>query len=184
MGFPAADSSIAFVLANNAINMLATIPGMWIIERWGRRVLFVWGGLAMGFAHFMVCLFVGLAQHHDPKLAWGGIVFIFVFLISFAATWGPVVWVYQSEIFPLRVRAKGTSVSTVSNWVWNAIISKISPIILAHISFYTYLIFGSFCIAMSIFTFFVVPETKNLPLEEIDAIFDAKVGKSQDVRLQ
>lgn len=54
-----------------------------------------------------------------------------------------VVWVYQSEIFPLRVRAKGTSLSTVSNWTWNAIISKIAPLILKEISFYTYLVWFS-----------------------------------------
>jgi hypothetical protein len=49
-------------------------------------------------------------------------------------------WVYQSEIFPIRVRAKGTSLSTVSNWVWNAAIAKISPLILDAISYYTYVV--------------------------------------------
>ncbi len=49
-------------------------------------------------------------------------------------------WVYQSEIFPIRVRAKGTSLATVSNWVWNAVIAKISPIILDKINYYTYLV--------------------------------------------
>jgi len=183
MGFSGADSSIAFVIANNAINMLATIPGMWLVERAGRRILFIYGGLIMGFAHFMVTLFVGLSDHGHPSLSWGGIVFIFVFLIAFAGSWGPVVWVYQSEIFPLRVRAKGTSVSTVSNWVWNAIISKIAPIMLANITFYTYLIFGGFCVAMAFFALIFVPETKGKALEEIDEIFDNKVGKSKESRV-
>lgn len=43
----------------------------------------------MGFAHYMITLFVALSDHAEPKLAWGGIVFIFVFLIAFAGTWGP-----------------------------------------------------------------------------------------------
>jgi len=178
MGFPAADSSIAFVLADNAINMLATLPGMWLVERTGRRSLLIWGGFVMAFAHYMVCMFVGISDNVDKPAAWGAIIFVFVFIIAFAATWGPVVWVYQSEIFPLRVRAKGTSVSTVSNWTWNAIISKISPIILKDIDFYTYLIFGSFCVAMGIFAIFAVPETKGKSLEEIDEIFESKVGKA------
>lgn len=180
MGFPSADSSIGFVLADNGINMISTIPGMWLIERVGRRQLFIWGGAAMAFAHYMITMFVGLSDNVHKSLAWGGMVFIFVFIIAFAATWGPVTWVYQSEIFPLRVRAKGTSVSTVSNWVWNAVISKIAPLILKDITFYTYLIFGSFCVVMSLFAVFVVPETKGKSLEEIDEIFDEKVGKPRN----
>lgn len=111
---------------------------------------------------------------------------------------------YQSEIFPIRVRAKGTSIATVSNWTWNAIISKIAPLILEEISFYTYLvcfflslfiiifyiiiyffanlimqIFGGFSVAMAIFAYFFVPETMGRSLEEIDAVFSEKAGKKK-----
>ncbi len=106
MGFPSADSSIAFVLANNAVNMLATLPAMWLvfpyyivilpivilwyqIEKSGRKNLFIWGGAAMAVAHYMITVFVGASEHGHPKLAWGGMVFIFVFIIAFASTWGP-----------------------------------------------------------------------------------------------
>jgi len=171
MGFPKADSSIAFVITDNFINFIATFPGMWLIERAGRRSLLIWGGFIMATAHFMVCLFVALSDNVKPSCAWGGMVFIFVFIIGFASTWGPVVWVYQSEIFPPRASAKGTSLGTVSNWVWNAIISKVIPLVLIQISFYTYLIFGGFCVAMATYTILYVPETKGKTIEEIDEIF-------------
>lgn len=78
-----------------------------------------------------------------PQLSWLAVISVYIFVISFAATWGPVVWVYQSEIFPMRCRAKGTACCTVSNWIWNAIVAKVAPIILAKISFYIYLVSGS-----------------------------------------
>jgi len=175
MGFPKADSSVAFIIVNNFINFVATFPGMWLIERLGRRQLLIGGGFAMAAAHFMITLFVGLSYNQKPSLAWGGMIFIFIFIIAFASTWGPVVWVYQSEIFSPRTSSKGTSVGTVSNWVWNAVISKVIPLILVQIGFYTYLIFAGFGIAMAIYTIFFVPETKGMSADEMDVLF----GKEQ-----
>jgi hypothetical protein len=60
------------------------------IEKAGRRKLFIAGGLAMGFAHFMVTAFLLLSTHYHSKYyAWGAMVFIYCFSMSFAATWGP-----------------------------------------------------------------------------------------------
>jgi len=174
MGFPAADSSITFVIVSNFINLVATFPGMWLIERIGRRKLLTFGGFGMAFAHFMITLFVALSVNVMPSLAWGGMVFIFIFLIAFSSTWGPAVWVYQSEIFSARTSAKGTSLGTVSNWVWNAVISKIIPIILIKIGFYTYLIFGGMCVLMAFFTIAFVPETNGKTADEMDETFGYK----------
>jgi len=174
LNFNDADSSVGFVLANNAINVIFTLPGMWLMERGGRRPLLVYGGLTIMTAHILVTIFGRLSvAPGQGNLAWGSLVFIFVFIVAFSATWGPAVWVYQSEIFPLRVRAKGTSMSTVSNWVWNAIISKIFPFILTDINYYTYIIFAFFGLAMSVFVFLFVFETKGKSLEELDLIFNA-----------
>jgi len=171
MGFGKANSSVAFIIVNSFINCIFTVPGMWLIERAGRRSLLIWGGVAMACAHFMVCLFVALSFNVLSGLAWGGMVFIFVFVIAFAMAWGPVVWVYQSEIFPPRAAAKGTSCGTVSNWLWNAIISKVIPLVMLRINFYTYLIFGGFCTAMAVYTVVFIPETKGKNLDEIDGLF-------------
>jgi len=171
MGFPAADSSITFIIVNAFINFVATFPGMWLIERLGRRTLLIYGGFLMAASHFLVCLFLALADNVDPKLSWGAIIFVFTFLISFSSTWGPVVWVYQSEIFPPRSSPKGTSLGTVSNWAWNAVISKVIPLVLAKIGFYTYLIFGGFGVAMAFYSMAFVPETKGKNAEELDYLF-------------
>jgi sugar porter (SP) family MFS transporter len=120
LGFSEDMSNIGFPLINNAVNMISTLPGMWLIEVIGRKLLMVVGGLGMAVSLALVCVFgeVGDSQGTLDRLGIGAITFILVFTVFFAATWGPVVWVYQSEIFPLRHRAKGTSAGTVSNWTW------------------------------------------------------------------
>ena len=81
----------------------------------GRRKLLVVGGVAMTVSHAGVCLAVSAAAALAPgsaganALSWIGVVCMYAFTVSFAATWGPVVWVYQNEVLPLRVRAVGTA---------------------------------------------------------------------------
>ncbi|GAU89752.1 hypothetical protein RvY_02263 [Ramazzottius varieornatus] len=172
MGFAEFDASVTLVIINAAINFLATFPGMWLVERIGRKKLMVLGGIAMGLSHCCVCMMLGLARLLNNKnLWWGAVVFLYIFTIAFAASWGPVVWVYQSEIFSMSTRAKGTSLSTVSNWAWNAIIAKITPTFFAHADYFTYLIFGGFGFLMSAFALFFVPETRGRSLEDMDQIF-------------
>nr|KAJ3420055.1 hypothetical protein HK105_006159 [Polyrhizophydium stewartii] len=178
MGIDKKAADIPFTLANNFINFVATFPGMYLIERVGRRKLLIWGGIMMGVAHCLVCLFFGLSQQ-TSALSWLAIVSVYIFLFGFASTWGPIVWTYQSEIFPMRVRAKGTGVATMSNWTWNAVIAKITPKIIARINFYNYLVFAAACFIMAAFTYVFVPETMGKSLEEMDEIFGAPAGATK-----
>jgi len=181
LGFSFTMAVIGFPLINAAVNMVATLPGMWLIEKTGRKALLVVGGFGMGVSLILVCIFGQIGKNNNTlgQLGIGAIVFVLVFVVFFGATWGPVVWVYQSEIFPLRYRAKGTSAATVSNWVWNAVVSKIAPLILASINYYTYIVWAGFCVIMAVFTIFCVPETKGLTLEQIEVLFGAAEDKKQ-----
>lgn len=120
MGISKENAAIPFTLANDFINFIATFPGMYLIERAGRRKLLLVGGFGMGIAHFLVCTFIGLSRStNHPSLSWGAIFSVYLFFFFFASTWGPVAWVYQSEIFPLRVRAKGIFCTNYRNWCSN-----------------------------------------------------------------
>jgi hypothetical protein len=84
-----------------------------------------------------------------------------------------VVWTYQAEIFPLRIRAKGTGLGTMANWIGNTIIAYGFPVVdeaLNHQPSF-YFIFASTSIAMGIWAYFAISETKGKTLEEIDAVF-------------
>ena len=73
-----------------------------------------------------------------PYFAYLAATFCYLFILAYSSSWGPIVWVYQSEIFPLRIRAKGTGLATFINWSMNAVIAKITPIIATKIDFYLY----------------------------------------------
>ncbi len=83
---------------------------------------------------------------------------------------------YQSEIFPLRVRTKGCALGSMSNWINNFIIAKVWPYA-TQLGAKQYIIFGVTGLAMAAFVWFFVPETKGLALEEMDEIFG---GKTKD----
>ncbi|CUA70978.1 High-affinity glucose transporter [Kluyveromyces lactis NRRL Y-1140] [Rhizoctonia solani] len=109
-----------------------------------------------------------------------GVAFIILFgSFFFSTSFGPVSWVYQSEIFPMRVRAKGAAVATMSNWAVNAMISQVSPIGLHRLGWKFYLVFICTNIANGKYHGFIVifffPETKGKSLEEMDAVFGDQV---------
>lgn len=179
MGFGDTNTSTIFVIVNSMVNLISTFPGMYLIERMGRKKLLVIGGFVMGIAHFSVCLFVGLSKE-NTAFAWAAVFSVYVFILFFSSTWGPIVWVYQSEIFPLRIRAKATGIATFANWSWNAVVAKFSPVLFERIDFYTYAIFGGFGILMGIFSLIFVPETMGKRLEDMDELFGYKNSESSE----
>ncbi|TPX75940.1 hypothetical protein CcCBS67573_g02778 [Chytriomyces confervae] len=184
MGFASADTIIAFPLANSFVNFLATFPGMWAVDRFGRKPLLVWGGLGMAIGHAGVYIFLTLSKSGPQSLAWGAIISVYIFLVCFASTWGPVVWSYQAEIFPLRLRARGTGIATMTNWTWNAIIAYAFPQVFSALNKEptVYWIFFSFCMIMFGWAWAFVPETKGKTLEEISEVFgDKPAGDSENV---
>jgi hypothetical protein len=71
----------------------------------------------------------------------------------------------------LRARARGTAAATLMNWIQNAIIGKVAPLMLVAIGSYTYAFFAALCAAMTIFSAFCVPETQGVSLEDMEALF-------------
>ncbi|KAJ3390840.1 hypothetical protein HDU84_006931 [Entophlyctis sp. JEL0112] len=177
MGFDAYSSLIYFPLGNAFINFAGTFPAMWAVDKFGRKPLLQWGGFVIGVSHSLVFMFLVLAKLLDNQLfSWGAVLSLFVFLIAYSATWGPVVWAYQAEIFPLRVRAKGTGLATMTNWTWNAIVAWAFPPIFVAFEYqpYVYIIFAVSGFLSSVWSTFCVPETKGLSIDEIDAVFGAQ----------
>ncbi|KAM0180583.1 hypothetical protein ACHAPF_002290 [Botrytis cinerea] len=102
----------------------------------------------------------------------GAAVMLFIFEGAFTVGFQATVWVYPSEILPLRLRQRGSSVSTACNWIFNYMIVQVTPIALNNIGYKTYIIFGvlNACWIPIIYLYF--PETKGLELEDIDKIFE------------
>jgi len=181
-----------FTTINNFVNFLASFPAVLLADRAGRRSLMLWSAIGMT----MACTLMGLMGtmyvvpkpldplHPEVEPGWtvssrsagwviAGSAFFFVF--NFAFGYGPIVWVYCAEIFPTRYRARALGVTTVANWVGNFIIAQFTPMLLDAIQFSTFFVFGFFCF-LGVLISAYIPETKGVPLENIQELFDRKVG--------
>ncbi|OJT12164.1 hypothetical protein TRAPUB_11274 [Trametes pubescens] len=164
-------------VATNIVNTGMTLPGMWGVEHYGRRSLLLWGAVLMCVCEFLVAIIGVTISIEDiaGQRALIGIVCIYVG--TFAATWGPVAWVVTGEIFPLNVRAKGISLSAASNWLWNWALAFATPYLVnsgagnAGLGVKVFFIWGSTCAGCIVFTYFCIPETKGLSLEQIDLLY-------------
>jgi len=166
-------------IATNIVNVFMTIPGIWGVERFGRRRLLLIGAAGMCICEFIVAI-VGVTVSTNNLAGQHVLVaFVCIYIAFFASTWGPIAWVITGEIFPLQVRAKAMSLSVASNWLWNFAIAYATPFLVnvapgsAGLQVKVFFIWGSTCACCAIFTYFCVPETKGLSLEQIDEMYQA-----------
>ncbi|KAJ5677036.1 uncharacterized protein N7477_002669 [Penicillium maclennaniae] len=189
------DSQIALINALNAtFGILFTLNAVWIIDRFGRKFLLIVGGIGMG-----ICMIIVAAvETETPNLANGAksesvgisIVFLlFLFIFFYKPSWGATVWIWTSEVFSMNVRAQAvgmasqTRLCTISQTleqrktdqlpenVANTIFQQFFPIFLDNDGFYAFYMFAGINFLLALFVFFFIPETKQVPLEEIDALF-------------
>ncbi|KAJ7153688.1 general substrate transporter [Mycena filopes] len=165
---------------NGALGAVVTAIFIYfILDRVGRKPPLIFGAIGMA---------VTLAIEAAINAKWGGvnstnhaaqtagIAFIVLFgSLFFSVSFGPVSWVYQSEIFPMRIRAIGTSVCTCANWACNVLISQVSPIGMSRLQYRFYILFVVMNVVNGLVVFFFFPETKGKSLEEMDAVFGDQV---------
>ena len=99
-----------------------------------------------------------------PPVGYVALVCIFLFAAFFQFGWGPVCWIYVSEIPTARLRGLNVSMAAATQWLFNFVVARAVPNMLATVGkhgYGTYMIFGSFCAAMFVFVWFVIPETKG-----------------------
>lgn len=166
-----------FSVIYNVINVVSTLPGMWGMERFGRRTLLIWGAVWMCACELIVAV-VGTATPQSNTTAGKSLVaFVCVYIAGFASTWGPAAWVVCGEIFPLAIRAKALSLCTASNWLWNFAIGFATPYLVhkgpghAGLGTKVFFIWTGTCAGCAIFAYFFVYETRLLSLEEVDELY-------------
>ncbi|KAM0722588.1 hypothetical protein Q7P37_002029 [Cladosporium fusiforme] len=180
-------SSIQYV-----INVVMTVPALIWVDRVGRRPTLLLGSTLMMtwlFANAGILAVYGTDPGPDGV---GGIkeasvrvtgsaskaviACSYLFVASFAPTWGPVSWIYPPELFPNHLRGKAVALSTSGNWAFNFALGYFVPPAFVNITWRTYIIFAVFCAAMTIHVFFMFPETAGKPLEEVNDMFEDPNG--------
>ncbi|CAG7994270.1 unnamed protein product [Penicillium salamii] len=151
-----------------SVYALATIPSFFMIEKVGRRNLYLIGFLGQGLS--FVITFACLIDQ-NTETAKGAAVGIFLFIVFFAFTLLPLPWIYPPEINPLRTRTVGASASTCTNWICNFAVVMFTPLFAGQSPWGVYLFFALFNFIGLIFGFFFYVETAGRELEEIDIIY-------------
>ncbi|KAI1306130.1 general substrate transporter [Xylaria venustula] len=171
----------------SVINVVSTLPGLWAVDRFGRRPLLFWGAIGMCVGHFVVALIGTLTTGQDSMgniivynlpAQKASIAFIAIFIFFFASTWGPSCWVVTGEIYPLKTRAKSLSLTTASNWLLNFVIAFVTPYLVdygpnyANLQSKVFFIWFGACFLCISFVYFFIYETKGLSLEEVDEMYN------------
>ena len=149
-------------VAIGAMNLVATLVGMMLIDRVGRKMLLLIGAVGTAICLSIVAAIFATHQHL-AVLVWALVAYIAFFAIS----QGAVVWVYISEIFPTRVRGKGQSLGSGTHWILNAALSWTFPIIAARSGAYPFIFFAAMMVLQFIVVLLFFPETKQVSLEEL-----------------
>ena len=164
-----------FSVIYNVVNVVTTVPGMYMMERVGRRKLLIFGAVWMCICELIVAV-VGTAAS-GSSAGKACIAFVCIYIAGFASTWGPAAWVVCGEIFPLAIRAKALSLCVASNWLWNFGIGYATPYLVntgpgnAGLGTKVFFIWTGTCFCCAVFAYFFIYETKNLSLEEVDELY-------------
>jgi len=173
MGFNGIMLNIIIPLINGVINFISVFPGMWTIDKLGRKKLLTLGAFFMMIFHLST--WYTLKNSGESKLfQYLVIISIVLFIISYNATWGIVPIIYQAEVFPLRVRIKGSFIGTFSFYLNNWILSILFPMFIMKYGNNILLVFPGICVLAYLFSKIFVIESKGISIEKMDTEIHGK----------
>jgi sugar porter (SP) family MFS transporter len=157
------DAALLSSVGIGMVNLLFTMIGWYLIDRFGRRTLMYIGSI--GYIISLALIAYSFYSEAHQFITY----YVFLFIAAHAIGQGAVIWVFISEIFPNAVRAAGTSFGSLTHWVFAAIVAQVFPFFSNNYGGAE--IFAFFCFMMVlqlIFVWKLMPETKGMSLEEMD----------------
>ncbi|WCJ41424.1 Sugar transport protein 1 [Euphorbia peplus] len=177
LGFKDSASLLSAVITG-LVNLVATFVSMWSSDRYGRRFLFLEGGVQMFIFHGLVAALIGakfglsgVAVNLSTGYAIGIVICICCFVAGFAWSWGPLGWLVPSEIFPLEIRSAAQSIVSATNMLFTFLIAQLFLFLLCKLKFGLFILFAFFIAVMTAFIYWFLPETKGIPIEEMSQIW-------------
>ncbi len=168
-------------ILGGCINMMfiigSILPSL-ALDRMGRRRTMMLGSFGLGVCMLLIAALLSQAPKGDTSarahgFASASVTFFFLYMLIFGMSANCVPWVYVAEILPLHARTRGAAIGVSSNWLWNFTVVMITPVIIHRLQWKAYLIFMATNMLFVPLVYFYYPETSNVRLEDIDAIFTA-----------
>lgn len=171
MGF-GNNASLYAAVITGAVNVLSTVASIFVVDKLGRRMLLLEAGVQMLLSQLVVAIVLALkVKDYSNSLSFGLAILVVVmvcsFVSAFAWSWGPLGWLIPSETFPLETRSAGQSITVCVNMICCFLIGQIFLLMLCSLKYAIFLFFSAWVLVMTLFVLFLVPETKNVPIEEM-----------------
>ena len=174
-------NNMLFTVIMGVINISFTLVAVFTVEKLGRKPLLITGSLGMAVGA------LGVALSNVMTLpAFIAPLSIMVYSACFMFSWGPICWVYISELFPNTIRSQATAIAVAFQWIFNFIVSstfvpmynmKLGAMGENFGHFFAYALYGVICIIAAVFVWRLVPETKGKTLEDMTALWRQRSGK-------
>ncbi|XP_078173237.1 sugar transport protein MST4-like [Carex rostrata] len=166
------DASLYAAVILGSVNVLATLVSIYSVDEAGRRLLLLEAGVQMfvslamitAVLHWHVIDKSGNLSHGTALIL---VVLICTFVAAYAWSWGPLGWLIPSEVFQLETRSAGQSVTVCVNLLFTFLIAQASLSMLCHLQYGIFAFFSGWVVVMTVFVYFFLPETENVPIEEI-----------------
>ncbi|TVU35894.1 hypothetical protein EJB05_17801, partial [Eragrostis curvula] len=174
VGF-ASDKALLGSIIINMGGLFAVIVSAFVVDRYGRRFLFIAGGIIMLLCHVAVSWI--LAEHLGKEgamarnYAEGVLALLFIYTFSFGMSWGPIKWVVLGEINPLDVRSVAQGIALSVTYILSFVQSQVFITLLCHLKYAIFLFYAAWLVAMTVFVAGFLPETKGAPREAMRAVF-------------
>ncbi|KIP04406.1 hypothetical protein PHLGIDRAFT_93500 [Phlebiopsis gigantea 11061_1 CR5-6] len=155
-----------------AVNFGCTFGGMYVMERWGRRLPLILGGIWQS-AWLFVFAAAGTAKNptENPGIGKLMIVSACLFIFGYAMTWAPGIWILTGETFPTRTRSHQASLAAGSNWAWNFLLAFFTPFITKSIQYRYGFVFAACNLTGAVIVYFFLYESSDLSLESVDMMY-------------
>ncbi|KAF2719645.1 general substrate transporter [Polychaeton citri CBS 116435] len=177
VGLTSQKSSLLATSIYGVVKVVVTALGlMFATEQLGRKWSLIIGATGQAFAMYYIGINEAIHPVRQGATTLDGnnifaLVCVYLYVVFFSFGWGPIPYVLSAECSPNHVRSLVMAAALMTQWLVNFVIAKITPIMLQDITYGTFLIFGTCCVLMVIYTIVCVPETKGIPLEFISQLF-------------
>ncbi|WP_078379004.1 D-xylose transporter XylE [Sutcliffiella halmapala] len=172
----ARDASMFQTIIMGLVNVIFTVIAILTVDKFGRKPLLIIGSLGMAIGMFGVA---GMA--FSNVIGVGTLIFIIIYTASFMMSWGPVVWVLLSEIFPNKIRGQAIAIAVAAQWTANYFISSTYPMMMEYSGGVTYSFYAIMSILSALFVWKFIPETKGRSLEELETLWTKSEKKSYEL---
>ncbi|MFJ1268924.1 sugar porter family MFS transporter [Legionella lytica] len=167
LGLSSTLGQILATIGIGLVNLLVTLLAILWVDKIGRRKLLLLGFLGTGVSLLALSLF---SLNQGAWLPCLSMICLSVYIFSFAISVGPIPHIAMAEIFPLHVRGVGMGFSAMSNWTFNTVVIFSFPLLHKALGIeFTFALYGTICFLGLIYSYFYMPETKNISLEQIES---------------